>query len=390
MMAKSPSLNTFSMQSQVSENKLLIAAAGSGKTTHIIETALAAEQRRILITTYTQANEAEIKKNIVKRNGFIPESITVQTWFSVLLQHGVRPFQGALYAPPIKGMVLVNQRSAQYIPESNVRGHYFSNEGYIFSDKISKFILKCNELTNGAVISRLEEIFSLVFIDEVQDLASYDLDLLALLFRSKISVVMVGDPRQVTYRTHHARRLEKYSGGRLSEFVLQECEDVAVTIDDTTLARSHRNNQAICDLSSKLYPGLPASQPCACDTCRNQVEHEGIFLVREADILSYMETYSPVQLRLRSDVKGILIDYPVMNFGASKGQSYDRVLIFTTEGMRDWLFDQSKELAERTKAQFYVALTRARYSVGLVCDFDDSVELHGVQKYMPETRAESF
>lgn len=43
-------------------NKLIIAAAGSGKTTLLVKEALAQKNGKVLITTYTQANEAEIKK----------------------------------------------------------------------------------------------------------------------------------------------------------------------------------------------------------------------------------------------------------------------------------------------------------------------------------------
>ena len=366
----------------MSDNELINAVAGSGKTTHLVKTALTQVNQNLLITTYTQANESEIRKKIIKTKGFIPDNITVQTWFSFLLQHGVRPFQGVLYKPQIKGMLLVNRQSALYTPESDVQNFYFTNAGNIYSDKISKFILECNKLTGGAVIARLEEIFPLIYIDEVQDLASYDLDLLTLLFKSKTDVIMVGDPRQVTYLTHHARRLTKYSGGKLSEFVAEECKGVTVTIDDKTLVFSHRNNQAICDLSSKLYPEFPSSQPCSCSFCRKQTEHEGIFFVRKDDVQNYLGIFNPVQLRLRSDTKGIGKDFPVMNFGMSKGQSFGRVLIFPTRKMLDWLFDNNVQLAPKTRAQFYVAITRAKHSVGIVYDFEDDKNVEGIEKYI--------
>lgn len=50
------------MQYQMSNNKLTIAAAGSGKTTYLIKEALNSRDGRVIITTYTIANEAEIKK----------------------------------------------------------------------------------------------------------------------------------------------------------------------------------------------------------------------------------------------------------------------------------------------------------------------------------------
>jgi ATP-dependent exoDNAse (exonuclease V) beta subunit len=40
-------------------NKLIIAAAGSGKTTYLIDEAIKYREKKVLITTYTQANEAK-------------------------------------------------------------------------------------------------------------------------------------------------------------------------------------------------------------------------------------------------------------------------------------------------------------------------------------------
>jgi superfamily I DNA/RNA helicase len=47
-------------------------------------------------------------------------------------------------------------------------------------------VKECNEKSGGAVIHRLENIYNYIYIDEVQDLSGYDLDLIELLFRSKI------------------------------------------------------------------------------------------------------------------------------------------------------------------------------------------------------------
>jgi DNA helicase II / ATP-dependent DNA helicase PcrA len=80
----------------MSKNKLIIAAAGSGKTTHLVKEALSIKEGNVLITTFTEANEQEVRKKILKDRRYIPKHITVQTWFSFLLQHGVRPYQGNL------------------------------------------------------------------------------------------------------------------------------------------------------------------------------------------------------------------------------------------------------------------------------------------------------
>ncbi|MDR2409364.1 MAG: UvrD-helicase domain-containing protein [Bacteroidales bacterium] len=51
----------------MTNNKLLIAATGSGKTTFIVNKSLEYTDGKILITTYTQANEAEIRKKLLKK-----------------------------------------------------------------------------------------------------------------------------------------------------------------------------------------------------------------------------------------------------------------------------------------------------------------------------------
>ena len=220
-------------------NKLIISAAGSGKTTYLISKAL--EQSKsdtVLITTYTEANEAEIKKKILEKRKYIPSNITIQTWFSFLLQHGVRPYQGSLndilWENDVRGMLLSNGKSAkkldrdgkgikfgghqQYWREDNFRKHYFTPNWRIYSDKISKFIFRCNKITKGEIISRITQIYSHIYIDEVQDLAGYDLELIKLFFKSTSNILLVGDPRQVTYLTHHSDNIKNIKMERLKIF----------------------------------------------------------------------------------------------------------------------------------------------------------------------------
>ncbi|MBS3950092.1 MAG: UvrD-helicase domain-containing protein [Peptococcaceae bacterium] len=145
-------------------NRLIIAAAGSGKTTYIVKEASKIKDKKVLITTFTEANEAEIRNKFYDQNGCIPSNIDVQTWFSFLLEHGVRPFQGTFTDRPIAGILLVNQKSGVkvdsksrpiYWGERDFDRHYFSNDYRLFTDKIAKLAVRCNEQTDGLVITRL-------------------------------------------------------------------------------------------------------------------------------------------------------------------------------------------------------------------------------------------
>ena len=370
--------------------KILIAAAGSGKTTHLVREALKRRDGRCLITTYTEANEASIRKAIIGEHGCIPSHITVQTWFSFLIQHGVRPYQGKLNATlfdeDIQGLLLVNGPSAVrytgshgpvcHAEDRDFVRHYFSKTMKVYSDKVSKFVFKANRAVSGEVIGRIARIYSHVFIDEVQDLAGYDLELISLLLKSEAALLLVGDPRQVTYLTHHERKHVQYRDGKVRAFLEERVpERCRPEIDEETLSKSHRNNGAICRVSSGLFPDLPESVPCDCRVCRGEsTDHTGVFLVRPKDVTRYLRTYAPVQ-QLRWDrTVAVDEDHPVLTLGNSKGLTFDRVMIYPTDDMCRWVLDRTTGLSASARAKFYVGLTRARHSAAIVMDLGGAEE----------------
>ncbi|MFR3195551.1 MAG: 3'-5' exonuclease [Waltera sp.] len=58
--------------------------------------------------------------------------------------------------------------------------------------------------------------------------------------------------------------------------------------------------------------------------------------------------------------------YSVTTFGSSKGLTFDRVLIYPTQPMLNWLSGKSKDMKAESLSKFYVAVTRAKYSVAFV------------------------
>jgi superfamily I DNA/RNA helicase len=380
-------------------NKLIIAAAGSGKTTFLVNEALKQKTGKVLITTYTQANEGEIRKKIIEINKCIPENITVQTWFSFLLQHGVRPFQGSLFDKKIKGLILVNSQSGlrayrnpcpdckekkivksdcfkcknpiYFGEEKDFEKHYFSSVLKIYSDKLSKFVYRCNEKANGAVVDRLSRIFSHIYIDEVQDLAGYDLEFLKLLFACNSTILLVGDPRQGTYSTNSSSKNKQFKKSQIVYFF--EDTPLDIETDQNTLLTNYRSIPSICDLSNRLFLDFQSTA----SGNFNSTDHDGVFFVKEKDIESYLKKYNPLQLR-DSKKKAVNENYRVMNFGESKGLSFERVLIYPTKPFIDWLKDDSKELAPTSRSKLYVAITRARFSVAIIYDFTDKTKINGI------------
>lgn len=326
-------------------NRLIIAAAGSGKTTYLVRQAMQ-QSDSVLITTYTIANELEIRKKFVELNGCVPHNVTIQTWYSFLLQHGVRPFQGVVLDDKINGMILVNEKSGKkyngkygpvYYAEEDYRNFYFTDGMKMYSDKIAKFVCRCEKETKGRVSQRISRIYPKIYIDEIQDLAGYDLDIIKSMLQADCDVTMVGDPRQVTYHTHNEAKYKKYAEGKIEEFIRSECKKIDCIIDKETLNDSYRNNQSICSYSSQLYEEYG-------ETGTKQFEvtgHDGVYLVRPNDVDAYLEEFKPIQLREKRTVK-VNDGYSAINMGESKGLTYDRVLIYPTGTMKNWMKDHSK------------------------------------------------
>lgn len=382
------------------ENKLVIAAAGSGKTTYLVRTALS-QTEPVLITTFTNENELEIRNKFVKLNGCVPSNVTIQTWFSFLLQHGVRPYQATynkvLSDYHVSGIHLVNERSGlkyykrrgtkevpiYYKEEDNFFKYYFDKDKKIFTDKIARFVCRSNETSNGKVIQRMSEIFPSIYIDEVQDLAGYDLEILKALFQCKSNIICVGDPRQATFYTHWEKKFTKYKNGKILQFIEKECNKDRVIIDTTSLNNSHRNNKTICEFSSTLYPQMPITSPCNCMDCHvDRISHQGIFLINKDDCDVYMQMYNPIQLR-NNKKEEISDASQCYNFGKSKGKTFDRVLIYPTVEIKVWLKDRTHVLKDTTKAKLYVAITRARYSVAFALTKEECAAISDITTWHP-------
>lgn len=364
------------MAEEVKKNRIFVAAAGSGKTRLLVNEALSRPESKILITTYTDANSAEIEKRFFEKHGCVPPNVTISGWFSFLLEHGVRPYQGYLTEKRIAELNFNQGVSALYKAAATLE-HYLDKDGKIYRDKVSKFVCKCNDLSNGRVINRIAGIFDEVFVDEVQDIAGYDLEFVELLMDSRVQVLLVGDPRQGTYSTNDSPKYGKFKrAGIVDYFRLLAKQRTDVLLDETSLVINHRCHQALCDLSDALFPQFSRSTSSNART----TEHDGVFLIRDGFIDAYLEAMKPMQLRYSrrtstSDKAG------VMNFGDSKGLSFDRALIYPTKDFVKWLWNRNTELSSDVRAKSYVALTRARFSTGIV--ISGQINLPGFDVWQP-------
>jgi DNA helicase-2/ATP-dependent DNA helicase PcrA len=339
------------------KNKVVIASAGSRKTTFIVETALAIVNKNVLIATYTNENLDQINAYVVEKKGYVPPNITVASWYSFLLQDGVRPYQNHMTNKGRIKSIDFTSTPNRFIKKEDVDRFFLTGGGNIYRDRVACFIYECDNLTKGLVIQRLEKIYSHIFIDEIQDFAGYDLDILEKLFRSSIATVGVGDPRQATFSTNNSAKNRKFKKSEILEWVNAKQKSKLLHVEERN--DCYRSNQLICDFADALFPKLPK----AISKNNKVTGHDGIFFIKNKEALNYYKTHKPVVLRYskKTDTLGL----PASNIGTMKGRTFERVLIFPTSPMKAYLTTNDLSQAGDL-SKLYVAVTRAKYSVAFV------------------------
>lgn len=340
-------------------NRVIIAVAGAGKTTSLVEEIKENVNEKILIVTYTNNNVDEIKLKMQDK-GALNSNVIIKTWYNFILTDILRPYQTYILDSRIESINFPKGTSAKYISKSNFNKYFFYNGNEVFSDKSSELGIICNEKSSGKVISRLEALYSRLYIDEVQDISGYDIELLEEIMKSKIKVTLIGDHRQATYQTNYSPKNSAFRGEKIIKKFINWDKEKIVSLSYSQ--NSYRCNQAICDLSSSLYPDFPN----AISKNKNMTTHDGVFILRKEKLADYMAEYKPKVLRY--DRSTDCYGYDAINWGESKGLTFDRILIIPHGPLKAFLKTNDLKLIKGSLSKVYVAITRARHSVCFLYD----------------------
>lgn len=343
-------------------NFIKISAAGSGKTYDICRNALdvvAEGDKRVLIVTYTNRGKNAVETEIRKQNkGVLHPRVVIKTWFHFLLSDSVKPYQRDITGDGsfnvLKGVDFTEPYGKVNFYKKGTMARYLTGSGNVRSNYVSELACLLNEKSNGKIVGRLTEIYSNIYFDEVQDLAGYDIELLKLLLDSDISITCCGDNKQATFSTHNAKKNKKQTGKNIWQFFLG--------LDNVDIERklaSRRFNQDICCFANMLFPvGDPIT------TIMNEkTNHDGVYLIDKSDVDAYYEQFQPQVLRY--DVKTIIERFRAVNFGACKGETFDRVLIYPNGPLTKFVMNGT---ALKAPEKYYVAVTRPRYSVAIALE----------------------
>jgi superfamily I DNA/RNA helicase len=191
--------------------EIQIAGAGAGKTYNLSEKIIQFHKanishKLIYAITYTNAAKKKINDEIIKRLGYVPDQVRVETVHSFFLNEVIYPYSHftisevynsavsytlpTVYAYKNKKLSLLKQK--HIIHSESV----FNKAKMIIDRSNSKHGNKAKKAKVDFVNSHIAAKISHIFIDEAQDLDGDALCVFKILGENEIAVYMIGDPKQ--------------------------------------------------------------------------------------------------------------------------------------------------------------------------------------------------
>jgi len=334
------------------DKKLILAVAGSGKTTYIVNSL--DSTRRSLIITYTNSNYDNLQRKILEKfNNKWPENITLLTYFVFLYRFCYKPLLSDKHR--VKGINFKNKDENRYNVCQKQKRYYITEKGYVYSNRLSLLLEKCNAIES--IVKRLEKYYDEFIIDEVQDIGGRDFNFLLKITKANINMLFVGDFYQHTYDTSRDGNTNKNLFLNFDKYI-SNFKNEGFIIDNETLVKSWRCGENICNFVNKKLGILIKSN-------KNN-DNEKVYDVRDKDQIK----------KIWNDDKIVKLHYNNSskygryhrNWADTKGEDcyQDVCVLLNKKTMNLYLRNNLQSLANQTKNKLYVAITRAHGSVYLI------------------------
>jgi DNA helicase-2/ATP-dependent DNA helicase PcrA len=348
-------------------NTATLAVAGARKTQSIVEACRDGDpSKRRLVLTYTLTGQLDLERRL--RAACPPTSLPdVCGWYAFLLRHWVRPFLPLKYPDHrLKGLNFEGEplKNKQGVVIASGVDRYLDDQSRAYKRFLSKLAIDVAQAAGGTVITRLQRMYDEIYIDEVQDVTGYDLDILEQLLGSTSTVRLVGDIRQSVFDTNpQDPRHPKFRGLGMLDWFKQQEDAGRLQIEHSS--ETWRSVQDVAAFSDSLFdPDLEFPPTISRQSASS--DHDGVFALANEQVAAYIAEHDPVCLR-QAVTTVIPNGVEARNFGISKGLTHQRVLIFTTGPMRAFLI-KGTALAPKSACGLYVGVTRAVHSVAFVME----------------------
>ena len=332
------------------DKTVIFAVAGSGKTTHIVDSLSA--DKRSLIVTYTTSNFYNLSQKIFdKFKGNWPENVTLMTYFQFLYRFCYKPF----LSDRIKARGILYEQNPNQFARQNERRYYLNSGGYFYSNRLALFV---DRNLSEDIKKRIEKYFDEFIIDEIQDIAGRDFDFLETLMSTNVNMLFVGDFYQHTFDTSRDGNVNQ---SLFNDRIAYEARFISrgFVADTTTLVKSWRCGKNICDYIAKNLGIEIASNHC------DEYTGDIYFVSDPYEIAGILEDNDIVKLHFRECYK---YGPGHRNWGDTKGEDNHQDVCVMLNKTTSRLHKQGKlcTLAPATRNKLYVAITRAHRNVYLV------------------------
>jgi ATP-dependent DNA helicase UvrD/PcrA len=219
---------------------------------------------------------------------------------------------------------------------------------YLYGNRAAKLVIECEVVPK--VIARLEKYFDNLMVDEVQDFAANDFNLLLALSQADVELLFVGDFFQHTFDTSRDGSTRKNLHKKGLDAFIKEFSDAGLDVDTTTLDKTHRCSPSVCDfISSNL--GIQIES--------HRADHTEVTVVEDQEIaVELFNDPEKVKLFFKESEKYNCFSN---NWGKSKGlNGYGDICVVLNQTTQK-LFEKGKvsAMAESSKNKLYVACSRA-------------------------------
>lgn len=334
------------------DKRIILAVAGSGKTSYLIEQL--DTERKSLILTYTVNNIEHIRSSIVKKFGYFPANITLDSYFSFLYSFCFKPLLSDITGS--KGIFYERPPDATRMLQRDNMHFYMSANGYLYSSRLAKLLETKGVIP--AVNERIAKYYDNLFIDEVQDFGGNDFEFLKALLTCSIRILLVGDFFQHTFDTSTDGRLNSSLYDDYTKYQ-KHFRKAGITIDVTTLQKSYRCSPTICDFIREQL-NVPIYS--------NRTDTVSIRLLDSAeDADAIFRDGSIVKLFYDDHSK---FDCYSQNWGASKGLDHfqDVCVVLNKTSFKKFQNEDLATLSPKTLNKFYVACSRAKGNLYFLAD----------------------
>ena len=334
------------------DKRVIFAVAGSGKTTHIISKLTL--DKRFLIITYTTNNTQTLRNSIIRKFGYFPENIKLLSYFVFLNSFCFKPLlsyciksKGINWKQPPESTLRLNRTNLRFYLDTNNR---------LYHNRIAKLCETQNILPD--INNRIEKYFDCLFIDEIQDFAGHDFNLLKNIAKANCEVLFVGDFFQHTFDTSNDGNV---NSGIFNDYNSYKklFQDMGLTVDTTTLQKSFRCSQTICNFIQDNI-GISISS-------KTDRVSEIKIIDNQSEVDAIIADNSIVKLFYRESNK---YGCHSQNWGSSKGINHFNDVCVVLNKTTKQAFDKQKlaTLKPQTKNKLYVACSRANNHLYFVSD----------------------